>query len=597
MGKIRAACDTEPVFVPYRQQGEPPRKAGCINVAVPLEGLSENQVQLIGHLCRAVDAMNPVFRRQLYAGTDKLLDFLGSIGDFLTGDSVRSLEAYIQIIHLQNGPWSFIPRKNHILDIDEAAVRAAAERAGKEAEFEFFRPFLYELVPFPAKAEFYPATLTEDALADMGEEAQLVNSLILEEENGEYRTVLNEKHFREHCERAVRHLETARNFSEDPEFTLYLDAKIEELRTGSGEARRLADYHWIKHNSDVDIILSTALEVYLDDWQNVKGAACGAVLVKNHSMEQLLKQFVGKVAEWESAAPWKWRRDKIDAEKLPKLKFVDVCNWSGDYVTSPQTVLAQSLPNDEWVGKNIGTVNMLYRNTGEAVHQLWGSLLAEEFLPGNIVEKYGEQLYFGGQIHAILHEIGHTTGRQDPDHPGQPSSYLKEEYSPLEEARAELFGMWASQASAQAGIITREVADAGQYSMLLSMINALKFEAAQAHNTARNVIFHYLQAAGVIRIEQEDDRKKFLLDLEALHPHVERLLGRIGDIKAAGDREGAASLRDEYCFEDPLRPEIEKRTAKNPLGTGLIFPVLKEEEGRFIAEAEYPAFIRQRKFL
>lgn len=597
MEEITAASAIEPVFVPYRQQGEPPRKAGLIRVEVPLEGLSANQLQLIGHLCRAVDAMNTVFRRQIYAGTDKFLDFLGSIGEFLTGDSVSALEAYIQIIHLQNGPWSFIPRKNHILNIDEAIVRAAAERAGKEAEYEEFRPFLYELVPFPDKAEFYPAAITEDDLSKMGEEAQLVNSIILEEENGRYRTVLNEQYFREHCERAVRHLETARDFSEDPEFTLYLDAKIEELRTGSGEARRLADYHWIRHNSDVDVILSTALEVYLDGWQNVKGAACGAVLVKNHGMEQLMKQFVARVAAWESTAPWKWKREQIDTEKLPKLKFVDVFNWSGDYVSSPQTVLAQSLPNDEWVGKNIGTVNMLYRNTGEAVHQLRGSLLAEEFLPKKIMEQYGEQLYYGGQIHAILHEIGHTTGRQDPDHPGQPSSYLKEEYSPIEEARAELFGMWAAQASVQAGIITRDVADAGQYSMLLSMINSLKFEAAQAHNIARNVIFHYLRTAEVIRIEQEDGRKKLSLDLNTLHPHVERLLGRIGDIKAAGDREGAAALRDEYCFEDPLRPEIEERTASIPLGTGLIFPALYEREGKFIAEIDYPAFIRQGKFM
>ncbi len=597
MDKIIAACATGPVFVPYRQQGEAQRKAGLMRVAVPLEGLPENRLQLIGHLCRAADEMNPVFRRQMYAHTGKLLNFLGSLGDFLTKDSRPSLEAYIQILHLQNGPWSFIPRKNHLLDIDETVIRKAAEKAGKEAEFEAFRPFLYDLVPFPEKAEFYPEALTDTELSDMPEETQLVNSLILEAEDGEYKSVLNEEYFKENCERAARHLEAAREFSEDPEFTLYLDAKIEELRTGSREARRLADYHWIKHNSDVDIILSTALEVYLDGWQNVKGAACGAVLVKNHALEQLLDQFVARVPEWESAAPWKWRRDTIDTEKLPKLKFVDVYSWSGDYVSSPQTVLAQSLPNDEWVGKNIGTVNMLYRNTGEAVHQLRGSLLAEEFLPGNIMEKYGDQLYYGGQIHAILHEIGHTTGRQDPDHPGQPSSYLKDEYSPLEEARAELFGMWAAQASVQAGIITREVADAGQYAMLLSMINSLKFEASQAHNIARNVIFHYLQNAEVIRAEQENGKKKLLLDLDALHLHVEKLLGRIGNIKASGDREGAVALREEYCFEDPLRPDIEERTAEIPLGTGLIFPELKEKKGKFIAEIEYPAFIHQRKFL
>lgn len=585
-----------PVFISYQQPDEPSRKAGLIQVGVPIEELSENQVQLVGHLNRAADVMNSVYRRQVWSKTSAMLDFLETARDFLPEELHRRLDEYICIINLQNGPWSFIPRKNHLLDIGEKTMREAAEQAQRQADFEEFKPFFYGLVPFPEKAGFYPPAFSEDDLQEMDEEARQVNTIIEEDSQGRYRSIRNERRFQELCEKAIGHLSAARNYSEDAEFTLYLDAKIEELRTGSREARRLADYHWIRHNSKVDLVLSTALEVYLDAWQNLKGAACGAVLVRNDSMEELLRKFVGKVADWERQAPWEWRREEIDPALLPRLKFVDVCTWSGDYVTSPQTVLAQSLPNDEWVGKNIGTVNMLYRNTGEAVHRVRGNLLAEEFLPAEIVEQYGSRLYYSSQIHAILHEIGHTTGRQDPDHPGQPSSYLKEEYSPLEEARAELFGMWSAQSAVQTGIISQEIADAGQYSMLLSMINSLKFEASQAHNIARNVIFHFLQKGKGIRTVSEEGKTKFSLDLTILHPLVEELLGRIGNIKASGDRAAAAALRREFCFEDPTRPEIEARTARIPLGTGLIFPELKEKDGNFQRELTYPDFIRQAKF-
>jgi hypothetical protein len=232
---------------------------------------------------------------------------------------------------------------------------------------------------------------------------------------------------------------------------------------------------------------------------------------------------------------------------------------------------------------------MVYKNTGEAVHAVRGDIMASEFLPRHIGEVYGDSLFYGNQIHATLHEIGHTTGMQDPDHPQQAAVYLKDEYSNLEEARAELFGMWAGQKAADAGIIPQQIADAGQYGMVISMITALKFKAEQPHNIARNIIFHYLK-------EQGNGKSKFELDLQKNFTAVERLLGRVGDIKASGDREAALKLREKYCFDDELRPEIEQRTEKVPLGTGLIFPEILSSQGTFIREIKYPEFTKQANF-
>jgi len=239
---------------------------------------------------------------------------------------------------------------------------------------------------------------------------------------------------------------------------------------------------------------------------------------------------------------------------------------------------------------------MVYKNTGEAVHAVRGDIMASEFLPRHIEEVYGDSLFYGNQIHATLHEIGHTTGMQDPDHPQKASLYLKDEYSNLEEARAELFGMWAGQKAADAGIIPQQIADAGQYGMVISMITALKFKAEQAHNIARNIIFHYLKEQGALYILQEDGKSKFELDLQKNFTAVERLLGRVGDIKASGDRGAALKLREKYCFDDELRAEIEQRTEKVPLGTGLIFPEILSSQGKFIREIKYPEFTEQAKF-
>lgn len=585
----------EPEFIPYQQKNEPLRRAGIIKVAVPLEEMSATQLQLIGHLNRAADEMNGIFVRQCFAGTPDIADMLAKLRPYLSDEENKRLDEYDIILHLQNCPWTSVPRKNHLLRADPAAIETAAARAGETKRLQRYRDFLFDEVELPKKAEFYPDEMTEEQLQELGDEGLKVNTLIRMRQ-GKYVALRNEEVFRDACERAAGHLAEARKWSEDPEFSIYLDAKIEELRTGSDEARRLADYHWVRHSSPVDIIISTALEVYVDGWQNAKGSACAGVLTKNTEMDSLLQQFVKEVPQWERNAPWKWKRTEINPQQLPKLKFVDVWNWTGDYVSSPLTVLAQSLPNDEWVGKHIGTVNMVYKNTGDAVHALRGDIMANEFLPRRIVKDYKDVLFYGGQIHATLHEIGHTTGRQDPEHPQQPSVYLKDEYSILEETRAELFGMWASEQAVKAGIISQHVADACQFSMVISMVNALKFKAEQAHNIARNMIFHFLKEKAVLRLIDEEGKIKINLELPSALDAVEQMLAMVGDIKSSGDREAAVQLREKYCFEDPLKAEIEARTQKIPLGTGIIFPVLKNSEGGFIREVDYPEFTQQAKF-
>ena len=267
-------------------------------------------------------------------------------------------------------------------------------------------------------------------------------------------------------------------------------------------------------------------------------------------------------------------------------------------MNSPMTIIAQSLPNDDWVVSHIGSVNLVYRNTGKAIHRLTGGLSSQEFLTRKVLDKYSSLMFEAGQIHSALHELGHTTGAMDPEHKTkQARDYLENEYSPLEEARAELFAMWAMPRVAQAGIISQDTSDAGQYEMLLSMINGLRFVPEQAHNKARNLMFHYFATHGGIKQVQEDGRLKFELDLTILDKLVSDILATIGNIKAAGDKAAATALREQWCFVDPLREEIDQRMATFPLGRGLIFPSLKQEHEKYLPVLEYPSeFSEQAKF-
>jgi len=587
-------------YIPYRQAGEPPRRAAIVPVTIDLDRFSDEDIQIIGHLLEAVEWMNPIFRDQFDSRTVMLRNATRAMLEICETAERPPLQHYLTMLDLFNGPFSLLPRKNQLLDLPADRVRSLLQLVpGFEPdELEESYRLMTEGQLAPDVANLYPQGMTESELEELGPAGKIVNSSVIRDSDGDLFVVYNEDRYSETLLAPIRHLEAARNLATDPGFRLYLDAKIVELQTGFDEARRLADYTWVRHDSPFDVVLSTALEVYLDNWKNFRGAAAGGVYLRNDAADELLKALVDRVEYWETHAPWTHKKQAIAPETLPKLKFVDVLSWSGDYVTGPFTTIAQSLPNDDWVGKNVGTVNMVYMNTGRAVHGVSGNLAATEFLTRAEFNEISDILYEANQLHSALHEIGHTTGNQAPEaNHGQPSNYLEEEYSFLEETRAELFGLFALQKLVEDGVIEARMARACYDGMLISMLNSLKFDPVQAHNKARNGMFHEFERRGAIVRVVEDEKTKFQIVHDQAHLVVCELLKKVGDIKAHGDKTAAMKLREDTVFTDPLKGEIEERTADFPLGRGLIFPRLKKVDGRYTRVLEYPeTFSEQVKF-
>lgn len=588
-------------YVPYQQQDEPARKAAFARVEVDLSSFSDEELQVIGHLVEAVNLINPIYCDQFDARTATLRRLIDQLLRVANDDQREKLEDYKAILNLQNGPFSYLPRKNHLLDIPANELQELAAKAGTEAETDLANTInlLTSGHELPAVANFYPPDFSDGDFSSLGDQANIVNSSVVKAADGTFAVVLNEERYRQALQPILSHLRAARDAAADPELKVYLDAKILEVETGAEEARRLADYTWVKHQSPLDIVISTALEVYMDDFKNARGAATGGVYVRNKAAEELLAAIVERVPQFEQTAPWSHKNDAVEPSRLPTLKFVDVLTWAGDYVSSPNTTIAQSLPNDQWVVKNVGAVNMVFLNTGKAAHSLSGKLYAREFLTQHEFEDKETILFDSSQLHSALHEIGHSTGAMDPDHrSGQPSDYLKEEYAALEEARAELFGLWALKALVADGVISTHQAEACYDSMLITMLAALRFEPVQAHTKARNAMFHYFDTRGLIERVEENGSTHFAIRHEKAHSVVSEMLKMVADLRSTGNYAGTVAWREKYIFTDPMKGDLENRTITFPLGRGLIFPTIKKEGNRYLPEILYPeTFSQQPKFL
>ena len=587
-------------YIPYRQDGEPPRRAAITRVDVNLDSLSDNEIQVIGHLVDAAEWMNPIFRDQFDPRTADLCEVVDQLLPLARQDEQKLLQSYKTMLNLQNSPWALLPRKNVLVGIEKPRLEELFKKL-PEGDDEIRAEMLTLMtgaLSTPDTANFYPRDISEDEIEQIGDAIKIPNSSVIRDVEGDLYVVYNEDRYSETITEVLKHLEAARDLTEDAGLHIYLDAKIIELQTGFDEARRLADYTWVRHDSPIDIVISTALEVYLDNLKNFHGAASGGVYLRNKNAEELLDALVARVEYWEKNAPWTYKKETIRPETLPKLKFVDVISWAGDQVTGPFTTIAQSLPNDEWVGKQVGTVNMVYMNTGKAVHGVSGNLAAEEFLTRTEFEKVKDRLFEANQLHSGLHELGHTTGRQAPEaSEGQPSNYIEEEYSFLEESRAELFGLFAVKKLVDDKVIDETMAHACYDGMLVTMITSLKFDPVQAHNKARNGMFHAFEKEGVVSRVEEDGKTRFVVNHKKAHKAVSAMLKRVADIKAHGDKAAATALREELVYSDPLKAEVEERTADFPLGRGLVFPKLKQVDGHYTRELVYPdTFSEQAKF-
>jgi hypothetical protein len=596
MGRAGALVET----IPYRQQDEPAKKAAILPLDFSLDGLSPDEIQVLGHLVDATDALNPIYRDQVEPRTFVLRRLIRRLIAVSPERERRKLEEYLAILDLHNMPFATLPRKNHLLDLPEHSVRALASSAGEDAwqDFEQVHSLLFSGQTLPDRANFYPPDFSEAEFADLGTEATRVNSSVVRRADGKPQVILNEVHYREALAPTLAHLRAARDHAQHVGLRAYLDAKIVEMQTGSAESRRVADYVWFHNDSPLDIVISTALEVYLDGFKNARGSATGGVYRTDPLLEKLLASIVERVPRLEAEAPWAYKKDDVRLDRLPRLKYVDVLAWSGDFVGGPGTILAQSLPNDEWVRQNIGSINMVFVNTTRALHETGGLLPSGEFLTSAEDDRVRDVLFDAYQLSSALHEIGHSCGRMDPDHTtGQPTDYLQEEYSYIEELRAELFALWSLEILVDEGLIQGTTAQAAYDTMLLAMLRGLKFDPVQAHTQARNLMFHRFERDGVLGRVEEAERTRFTFERLHARAAVANLLRQVADLRAAGDKQAAIRLRTELIFPDPLKPEIETRMAQFPVGAGFIFPRLKEQEGRYLPELVYPAsFSDQPKF-
>lgn len=373
----------------------------------------------------------------------------------------------------------------------------------------------------------------------------------------------------EYLRRADDALEHARAFA-DPAQVKAIDALTRYFQTGDPREWVQFGIAWVEDNPVVDFD-NGFIEVYRDA-RGAKGSAQSFVTVTDQAMAGRMRKLSDNAQYFEDHAPW-LAQYKMHGVKPPVAKAVEALIETGDFHVS---TIGDNLPNENEVHEKYGSKSFMFTGSSHALDRATGFGPLEEFAasPEEVArgKKYGEE---AEDLMTALHEvIGHGSGKLSPKLTHEPSYYLKEYYSTLEEARADLMALWNAfdPKLAELGLISNpEVAKALYDSAARAALVQLRRiphgdSIEEDHQRDRQLIARYImdKTGGIEQFDRGGKTYIAVRDYQKMQEGVGLLLAELMRIKAEGDYNAIKALVDRYGvhFDPKLRDQVVARYAK-----------------------------------
>jgi dipeptidyl-peptidase-3 len=625
---VTASC-SKPAPAPAESAPAPARKYLLENVddaavvqvyADGFDKLPLREKTLIWHLYQAAIAGRDIYYDQRHRNALEMRGILEAVVSHPQGiddATLGEIRRYTKLFWLNTGPYNNLTARKFVLSLSPSVFAAAVKKAvtngatlataGGETvdamlsrlQPMFFDPNVDPIVtnkaPGPGRDilsasanNLYAGGVTEADLKGFKERYGLNSRLVkrdgkLVEEvyrvGGRYSKEITE---------IVRHLEAAIPFATEP-MANALRALIQFYRTGETADRVKYDIAWVADKASPVDTINGFIEVYMDP-RGIKGAWESLVFYINPEKAERIKS-LGAQAQWfEDHMPFDPRFRKPNVTGIV-ANAIDVIIETGD--SGPITPIGINLPNDEQIRERYGSKSVSLANVTEAYNESTPSSLNSEFTwDATEADRTTRFRTVSDELHTELHEVlGHASGRQAPGFKGSPDEIIKEHYSALEEARADLIALYyiADPKLVELGIlpaadhenILRAQYDYYTRNAIMQLRRAREgTQLEEAHMRNRQMIVRWLMANTKAIEERHRDGKTYyvVVDTKAYREGVGRLLAEVQRIKSEGDATAAAKLFDAYGihFDPQLRDEVVKRVdaLKLPSYTGFVMPKL-----------------------
>ncbi len=588
------------------------------------EKLPARQKLLVWQLYQAALAGRDIYYDQRYARNLEMRNVLEEILTHATGidpATLTEIQRYTKLFWLNTGPYNNLTARKFVLKCTPEAFGAAAGTAVKngatiagpageslDAMLARLKPAFFDASVDPIVTNKTPGP-GKDILASSAnnlyvgvtmkdlqgfEERYPLNSRLVKQ-NGK----LVEEVYRiggrydAQIRQIVRHLEAAIPHATEP-MAKALRALIKFYQTGETADRVAYDMAWVEDKSSPVDTINGFIEVYLDP-RGVKGSWESLVFYVNPEKTEGIRKLAADGQWFEDRMPWAAQYRKQGVRGIT-ANAIDVVVETGD--SGPITPVGINLPNDQEVREKHGSKSVSLSNVNEAYDRSTAPEFRREFswTPEEAAraEKWSS---VASELTTNMHEvIGHASGKIADRLKGNPSAALKEQYSALEEARADLVALYflPNPKLAELGLVPakgqEEIVRAEYEAYTRNALVQLRrvregTQIEEDHMRNRQMIVRWLVSNSKAIEVRERDGKTFyvMVDPKEFQNGVGRLLADVQRIKAEGDYEAAKKLFETYGihFDAKLRDEIVTRVEhlNMPSYTGFVQPKLTPVTG------------------
>src|SRR5688572_13835055 len=492
-----------------------------VEVRVDVSELPAEERTALVRLIEASRYIDALFMRQRWPGNEStLLQLLA--------DETPAGRARLSYFVLNKGPWSE-------LDEDRVFVPGAATK--------------------PPHGNFYPAGATReevDAWMKLLTGAQHAAATgffttIRRTPDGKLTAVPYSLEYQGELAEMARLLREAAASTRQPTLKSFLEKRADAFVSNDYYA---SDVAWMELDASIEPTIGP-YEVYEDEWFNFKAAFESFIALNDRAETTKLERFSSELQDLEDHLPIdpQYRRSKLGG--YSPIRVVNVVFAAGDANHGVQTA-AFNLPNDESVVTEKGSKRVLLKNFQQAKFDQVLVPISKQALAAQDQPAVAFDAFF---THILMHELMHGLGPQAIKVGGRETTVrqeLKELNGPLEEAKADVSGLWALQHLMDKGVIDKKQERSMYTTFLASTFRTLRFGLSQTHAKGIAMQVNNLFDHGAIRVGSDG---RFSIDVPKAKKAVTDLTRRIMTIQATGDYAAADALLKKTVT---VRPEVQR---------------------------------------
>ena len=483
-----------------------------VELTTDLSILSENERKMIPLLIDVAKIMDDIYWTEAYGDKKNLMKSLDD----------QNLKDFIKINY---GPWERLDGN---------------------------KSFINEIGKKPPGAQFYPEDMTKEEFNNFeSADKSSLYTLLRRDKNKKLKTIPYHVYYKKELSKAVNLIRKAAELAEDQGLKEYLELRADALLT---DEYFESDMAWMDmKDNNIDFVVGP-IENYEDALFGYKAAHESFVLIKDKKWSKMLNRFSALLPDLQKALPVEDDYKKETPGTDSDIGVYDVVYHGGDCNAGSKTI-AINLPNDEKVQTQKGTRKLQLKNSmqykfDKILMPISKILVAEDQLKHVKFDAFFENTMF--------HEVSHGMGIKNTlNGKGTVRKALKEQYSALEEGKADILGLFLVTKLYEMGEFTGKDLMDNYVTMLAGLFRSSRFGVSSAHGKANMVKFYYFQENGAI--VKENNTGMYSVDFDKMTEAMLSLSQKILTIQGNGDYNAARTMIENMGFiRDDLQKDLDR---------------------------------------